>query len=70
GVLLYNGVKEREWEGMRKCYICKESLDKSNSSIEHIIPNALGGNLKSRNLICKNCNSRIGSEEDAILAEQ
>jgi len=67
---LYNGVKEREWEGMRKCYICKESLDKSNSSIEHIIPNALGGNLKSRNLICKNCNSRIGSEEDAILAEQ
>ena len=55
---------------MAKCYICKERLDKSNSSIEHIIPNALGGNLKSRNLICKNCNSKMGLEEDAILAEQ
>ena len=55
---------------MRKCYICKEKLDKSNSSIEHIIPNALGGNLKSRNLICKSCNSKIGSDEDAALAKQ
>lgn len=55
---------------MGKCYICKERLNKPNSSIEHIIPNALGGNLKSRNLICKSCNSRMGSEEDAVLAEQ
>lgn len=45
---------------MPHCYLCGVLLDKSNSSVEHIIPNALGGNLKSRQLLCKKCNSDIG----------
>lgn len=55
---------------MKICYICKVELNKANSSIEHIIPNALGGNLKSGNLLCRNCNSKLGSQMDAELAGQ
>ncbi|MDU2208074.1 MAG: HNH endonuclease [Veillonella sp.] len=55
---------------MSHCYLCGVLLDKSNSSVEHIIPNALGGNLKSRQLLCKKCNSDIGHEADSELAKQ
>lgn len=55
---------------MSHCYLCGVLLDKSNSSVEHIIPNALGGNLKSRQLLCKKCNSDIGHQADSELAKQ
>lgn len=55
---------------MSNCYLCGVLLDKSNSSVEHIIPNALGGNLKSRQLLCKKCNSDIGHQADSELAKQ
>ena len=55
---------------MSNCYLCGVLLDKSNSSVEHIIPNALGGNLKSRQLLCKKCNSYIGHQADSELAKQ
>ena len=35
------------------CYICGKELTKLNESEEHIIPNAIGGKLKSKKLICK-----------------
>ena len=53
---------------MPHCYLCGVLLDKSNSSVEHIIPNALGGDLKSRQLLCKKCNSDIGHQADSELA--
>lgn len=55
---------------MAVCYICNENITNNNSSLEHIIPNSLGGNLKSRNLLCKECNSNLGSNLDAELAIQ
>lgn len=55
---------------MSICYMCQQNLNSSNSSLEHIIPNSLGGRLKSDELLCKDCNSTIGSQEDAILAKQ
>lgn len=50
-----------------KCYISNIQLTKENSSIEHIIPNALGGKLKSKNLISKSINSKLGNSIDSTL---
>ena len=52
------------------CYICNDELNLSNESIEHIIPNCIGGRLKSRKLICKNCNSRTGESLEAEIGKQ
>ena len=55
---------------MPNCYICSGPITPQNQSLEHIILNAIGGKLKSKNLICKECNSKLGSEMDAHLAEE
>lgn len=55
---------------MKECYICCEELTKDNDSVEHIIPNAIGGKLKSKELICKKCNSKLGRSTDNELAKQ
>lgn len=52
------------------CYICGEELTKSNESEEHIIPNAIGGKLKSNKLICKKCNNQLGNDIDYKLTKQ
>ena len=52
------------------CYICGSSLNDNNSSEEHIFLNALGGKLKARNLLCKQCNSVFGDDIDSELARQ
>ena len=55
---------------MSRCYLCKNELTDENVSIEHILPNAIGGRLKSSSLICKKCNSKFGDSSDASLAKQ
>jgi len=55
---------------MSKCYLCGKLLNEANSSVEHIIPNAIGGHLKCKNLLCKECNSNTGQNIDATLSEQ
>lgn len=55
---------------MKKCYICCKELTKDNDSLEHIIPNAIGGKLKSKELICKKCNNKLGHSTDNELAKQ
>lgn len=54
---------------MSKCLICNEDLKESNKADEHIICNALGGVLKSKELTCKKCNKDFGSKCEAQLAE-
>jgi len=54
---------------MNKCLICNIKLTAANTSDEHIIPNALGGKLRSKRLICRKCNSEFGAGCDARLAE-
>ena len=55
------------------CYLCgKELAPKgSNSSCvchdEHIIPNAIGGSLKTSHVLCKNCGSKYGDNEDSAF---
>lgn len=38
---------------MSKCYMCGVELNDCNRAEEHIILNAIGGVLTSKNLICK-----------------
>lgn len=45
---------------MARCIKCRDELNSDNISEEHIIPNALGGKLKSRNCLCVKCNSELG----------
>lgn len=51
------------------CYICGKELTDENKSNEHIILNAIGGQLHSYTLLCKECNSQLGEMFDAKLAE-
>jgi len=55
---------------VEKCYLCGGTLTKNNASVEHIIPNALGGHLKSNALICKNCNNKYGDKYDSKLIQE
>ena len=49
----------------KKCYICEKN---EANSIEHIIPNAIGGKLKVK-ILCERCNSILGETIDASLAK-
>ena len=55
---------------MAICYKCKGEITTTNKSIEHIIPNALGGRLKSANLLCRPCNEKLGSSVDIALSQK
>ncbi len=54
---------------MSACYSCHTTLNKKNQSVEHIIPNSIGGTLKSSRLICRECNNAYGMTIDAALAK-
>ena len=53
---------------MEKCYYCECELNEENKSLEHIIPNALYGKLKSRDILCKKCNNGL-SRVDVKLVD-
>lgn len=53
-----------------KCYVCDTEITDDNETDEHIILNAAGGRLKSKELICSKCNSDFGETIDGILAKQ
>jgi len=48
-----------------KCYICNEN---EANSVEHIIPNAIGGKIKAK-ILCRECNSKYGDSCEAALAK-
>ncbi len=54
---------------MAICYIGENEITKENKYNEHIILNAIGGNLKSEDLICSNCSPDFDSI-DTELAKQ
>jgi len=49
------------------CYACGDALTGASASLEHIIPNAVGGVLASRRLLCVACNNKLGHEVDKDL---
>lgn len=50
---------------MKKCVFCEKEFDEL--SCEHIIPNVLCGHLKSKDLLCVNCNNTLGNTVDKLL---
>lgn len=50
---------------MDQCFACKKFKD---LTVEHVIPQALGGRLKAK-LYCKDCNNTFGHELDDILTK-
>jgi hypothetical protein len=52
------------------CVRCGVPITEANDSREHVIPNAIGGRLKTRGFICGDCNNAAGETWDAALAEQ
>lgn len=53
-----------------ECYVCYNEITPANETDEHIIINAAGGRLKSKELICRECNSEFGEDIDNVLAKQ
>lgn len=54
---------------MANCYRCDAALTALNLSIEHIIPNAIGGIWKSKELLCNRCNRELGNSVDTALCQ-
>ena len=54
----------------RKCVCCNAELVDAAISIEHILPQALGGKLKSDRVFCGSCNNRLGNEVDVHFVQQ
>lgn len=54
---------------MNNCYLCGQVLSKENESVEHIIPNSIGGRLKSKKLLCEDCNSELGRKYDSEISK-
>ncbi|HYF31485.1 MAG TPA: HNH endonuclease [Chitinophagaceae bacterium] len=55
---------------MQYCYNCEAGLTDDNRSEEHIIQNALGGRVKSGELLCNKCNPELGIAVDAAFVRQ
>ena len=49
-----------------KCYSCNEELLSGNLSEEHIFPNAIGGKIVSKKILCGNCNIKFGIYDKEI----
>ena len=49
------------------CRGCGESLNSENDSEAHVIPNALGGRLKPKGIICRTCNTELDDAADNAL---
>lgn len=55
---------------MGKCFICgKYFEDKDENSVEHIIPQAIGGHLKSY-ILCKKHNGDFGHSDGDIASDE
>jgi len=70
----YDRILLLEWKIMIsgssvKCYVCEQYIVDGNTYDEHIILNALGGRLHSKNLLCRQC-SPLFDKIDAELAKQ
>jgi hypothetical protein len=48
-----------------KCIYCKQEIRRPSK--EHIIPYALGGRYTSKEIVCGDCNGRLGHDVDTIL---
>ena len=54
---------------LASCYACQVNLAPENESFEHILPNGIGGRLRSLRLLCKKCNNTFGTKYEAKFIE-
>ena len=54
-------------QGALKCRGCGQALAADNDSEAHVIPNALGGRLKAKGIICSECNTELDAIADHSL---
>lgn len=54
---------------MEKCYNCETDLTELTKSSEHIIPNSIGGKIKSVKLLCRDCNTLFGETIDGEFSK-
>jgi hypothetical protein len=52
---------------IKKCRGCGKDLTSATDSEAHIIPNALGGRLKPKGIICRSCNGKLDELADNAL---
>ncbi|MDM8515400.1 HNH endonuclease [Desulfobacterales bacterium HSG16] len=51
---------------MKECIICRKETKRDDFSVEHVIPEALGGNYTIKS-VCRECNSFLGKRIDSGL---
>ena len=54
----------------KTCALCAKQFTVSNTSKEHIIPNAIGGRKTISSFICVDCNNSTGADWDKELVNQ
>lgn len=52
-----------------RCILTDAIITANNNSKAHVIPNALGGWLKPKDILCKNANGKLGETVDKLLIE-
>ncbi|WLD99920.1 HNH endonuclease [Agrobacterium leguminum] len=52
-----------------KCSLCGSDLTATNDSEAHVIPNALGGRLKPKGILCRTCNTELDDLADNALVK-
>ena len=50
-----------------RCILCGKGIANEQVSEEHVVPASFGGALSDSTILCRDCNSRTGSELDARL---
>jgi hypothetical protein len=55
--------------GITNCRGCGQPLTSENDSEAHVFPNALGGRLKPRRILCRTCNIRLDRLADNPLVK-
>lgn len=55
---------------VKTCMLCPNTLEGELLAEEHVIPQAIGGRKSVRDFICRPCNSKLGKDWEAALAEQ
>lgn len=54
---------------MPKCIYCQQDKSHRSFSIEHIIPECLGYDLKAKNLVCTECNGKLSVVDQVLCRE-
>ncbi|MGB9372433.1 MAG: HNH endonuclease, partial [Halobacteriota archaeon] len=54
----------------KHCYFCGIEITRANKCEAHILPNCIGGGLKSDKFICRNCDAHFGEDIDKALCEE